>query len=435
MKPVNWLALAVLIPTCSQQAWAQKNERKPTVHKIAAGADAQRDVQRVLNDRLRPGDVVEFGEGTFAFTQELTVRTNDVTLRGQGLKKTILSFAKQDQGKQGILCNRDRFAIEDLTVENTKGDGIKVEGATGVVFRRVCAQWTGEPKAANGAYGLYPVQCKHVLLEDCEAYGASDAGIYVGQSSLIIVRRCRAERNVAGIEIENSSDADVYDNVATNNTGGLLIFDLPDLQVKNGRRVRAYGNKVIANNHPNFAAPGTIVATVSPGTGMVVLCTDQVEVFQNEIKSNQTFNLSIVSYHITGREWKDKAFDPIPEGVYVHDNSFADGGKKPTGERGQLHALLVGTPMPDIIWDGVVNPSLLKNGKPAPENRIVFKNNGNATFANLNWGTLGPALAAAKSKEDGLKALLTHKPNVERDITPYTGELKPLPAIQLPGVK
>src|SRR5262249_13551499 len=265
-------------------ALAQKPARKPTVHKIAAGPKAQEEVLRVLNDRLRPGDVIELGEGAFDFTQELTVRTNNVTIRGQGLKKTILSFKNQNQGKQGFLCNRDQFIIEDLTVQDTKGDAIKVEGATGVVFRRVCAQWTGEPKASNGAYGLYPVQCKNVLMEDCEAYGASDAGIYVGQSAAIIVRRCRAERNVAGIEIENSSDADVYDNLATNNTGGLLIFDLPDLQVKNGRRIRAFNNKVIGNNHPNFAAPGTIVATVSPGTGMIVLCTDQVEVFKNEIK-------------------------------------------------------------------------------------------------------------------------------------------------------
>jgi len=34
--------------------------------------------------------------------------------------------------------------------------------------------------------------------------------------------------NVAGIEIENCTDADVYENISTNNTGGVLVFDLPD---------------------------------------------------------------------------------------------------------------------------------------------------------------------------------------------------------------
>ena len=28
---------------------------------------------------------------------------------------------------------------------------------------------------------LYPVQCQNVLIENCSAMGASDAGLYVGQ--------------------------------------------------------------------------------------------------------------------------------------------------------------------------------------------------------------------------------------------------------------
>ena len=32
---------------------------------------------------------------------------------------------------------------------------------------------------------------------------------------------------MAGIEIENSQFADVYENTATGNTGGLLVFYLP----------------------------------------------------------------------------------------------------------------------------------------------------------------------------------------------------------------
>src|SRR5262249_54744756 len=152
------------------------------------------------------------------------------TLRGQGKERTTLSFKGQEAGKYGLHVSRGGFVLQDLTVEDTKGDAVKVEGGDGVVFRRVRARWSGEPRASNGAYGLYPVPCQHVLIEECEASGASDAGIYVVQSQNIIVRRCRAERNVAGIEIENCDDADVYDNTATDNAGGLLVFDLPDLQ-------------------------------------------------------------------------------------------------------------------------------------------------------------------------------------------------------------
>jgi parallel beta-helix repeat protein len=429
------LAILALFLAWPGDALGQKPARKPTVHTITPGPKAEEETLRVLNDRVRPGDTIEFGEGTFSFTQELTLRTNRVTIRGRGVDKTILSFQKQNQGKQGILVNRDGFALEDLTIEDTKGDGVKVEGASGVTFRRVRARWTGKPKASNGAYGIYPVQCKGVLVEDCEAYGASDAGIYVGQSETIIVRRCRAERNVAGIEIENSTDADVYDNVATNNSGGLLIFDLPDLPVKNGKRIRAFRNKVLSNNHPNFATPGTMVSTISPGTGLIVLCSDQVEVFKNEIKGNNTFNLAVISYLITGREYKDKEFDPIPEGVYIHDNTFADGGRKPTGPRGELFGALLGTPVPDMVWDGVMNRGKFKDGTPPPAQRVVFRNNGEATFANLNWEVLGPRMAAAKSNKERLEAIAAHREKVGRDLKAHTGELKPLPEVKLPGGK
>lgn len=432
MSVHRWLLTTLTLLLWTSLGLSQQPARKAVVHKIMAGPRAQEEVQRVLNDRIRPGDAIEFGEGTFAFTQELTVRTNQVTIRGQGAAKTTLSFKSQNQGKQGILVNRDQFALEDLTVEDTKGDGVKIEGAQGVVFRRVRAQWTGDAKSSNGAYGLYPVQCQNVLIEDCEAYGASDAGIYVGQSRNIIVRRCRAERNVAGIEIENSSDADVYENAATNNAGGLLVFDLPDLPVKNGGKVRVFKNRVVANNHPNFAVPGSMVASVAPGTGMIILCTDQVEVFENVIQRNQTYNLAVASYFITGREYKDQAFDPIPEGIYVHDNQFADGGSKPAGQRGELFAALLGTPIPDMIWDGISNPARPKDDK---DRQVVFKQNGQASFANLNFGSLAPALASAGSKEALGLLILSHRSKVDRDIKAYTGERKPLPEVKLPGVK
>ena len=43
-------------------------------------------------------------------------------------------------------------------------------------------------------------EAKRVLIEHSVAIGASDAGVYVGQSEQIIVRHNRAENNVAGIE-------------------------------------------------------------------------------------------------------------------------------------------------------------------------------------------------------------------------------------------
>lgn len=430
--------LAGLAAGCLRSAPPVPPPPPVVIHRINPGPNVQEEAQTALI-KAKPGEVVEFGEGTFEFTRGLSLAVEGVTVRGKGMDKTILSFKKQDADAAGLLVTRGSFVLEDLTVEDTKKDGVKVSEVDGVVFRRVRAQWTGGDKETNGAYGLYPVLCKNVLIEDCVAIGASDAGIYVGQSRNVIVRRCRAERNVAGIEIENTTDADVYENVATNNAGGLLVFDLPGLQEKNGKRVRVHSNQVFANNHENFAPKGTTVAGVPPGMGMMVMATDQVEVFKNTIKDNQTCNLAVVSYHITDRkiEDKDKEYDPISESVYIHDNTFVGGGDKPEGDFGQLFKILLGQPVPDIIYDGVVNPAKLIDGRLPSDLRLVLKNNvkegGEVGFANLKLAELGPI--DRSNLLQALTKLAAHKPKVERDPKPFEGELPALPPVTLPGIR
>jgi parallel beta-helix repeat protein len=335
-------------------AYAAENPPlRPQVYTIAPGPEVQYELQGRLIEAV-PGDVIQLEEGRYELKRQLDMAADNLTIRGRGSEKTILSFEGQVSGSQGIEATGNNLVFEGFAVEDTAGNAIKVLGARNVTFRDVRAEWTGEAKASNGAYGIYPVQCENVLVEHCTVIGSSDAGVYVGQSKNAVVRSCRAERNVAGIEIENTIGADVYDNVTTNNAGGILVFDLPGLQIKAGRNVRLFRNKVTANNHANFAAPGNIVATVPPGTGIMILATDRVEVFENEIADNQSANLAIVSYLITELPFDADEFDAISDGLFVHDNRFSGGGDKPSGEMGVLLTPLVGKPFPDILFDGAV---------------------------------------------------------------------------------
>ena len=145
-------------------------------------------------------------------------------------------------------------------------------------------EWTGEPDEDNGAYGVYPVSSKNILVDGVTVRGASDAGIYVGQSENIIVRNSLAEYNVAGIEIENSMHADVYKNIARHNAGGILVFDLPDLPVMGGHSTRIYDNDIFENNTRNFAPPGNIVATVPSGTGVIIMANENIHIFGNRFR-------------------------------------------------------------------------------------------------------------------------------------------------------
>ena len=156
--------------------------------------------------------------------------------------------------------------MEGFTVADSKGDAIKVQACENVIMRDLETTWTGGKQATNGAYGLYPVSSKNVLMEKCEASYASDAGIYVGQSTNVVVRDNYAHNNVAGIEIENTISGEVYNNKATDNTAGMLIFDMPDLPQANGDRIKFYDNVMEGNNGENFAPPGIVVSTLPPGT-------------------------------------------------------------------------------------------------------------------------------------------------------------------------
>jgi parallel beta-helix repeat protein len=343
---------------------------------IAAGPNFEKDLQTALI-QAKPGAVIELPEGTFNMTGTLSLTVPNVTIRGQGIGKTVLSYKNQKTGAAGIQATADHFTLEGLTVQDTKGDGVKINDADGVIIRKVRAEWTGGPNEKNGSYGIYPVKCQNVLIEDSTCSGAADAGIYVGQSKNIIVRRNRAEFNVAGIEIENSEAADVYQNVATANAGGLLVFSLPDLPVKGSRNTRVFDNQVYSNNTPNFAPKGNIVAKVPTGTGIIVMATHQAELFRNNIHDNNTVNISIISYLSTGNPINDASYDPYVSEVNVHDNQIGAGGTNPAGLAADAIAPKFGTPLPGIMWDGIV-----KTGDP----HICIANNGDAKFLNYDAG-------------------------------------------------
>lgn len=329
---------------------------------VAEGDAAFADVLRQKLLDARPGDVIEVPAGRYSFDRSLSLRVDNVTLRGAGQDKSVLSFKGQKAGAEGLLVNADHFTIENLAIEDAKGDGLKINEAEFVTIRGVRVEWTGGPKTANGGYGLYPVRTRNVLIEDSIAIGASDAGIYVGQSQDVIVRNSRAEYNVAGIEIENTINADVYGNVATHNTGGILVFNMPALKQPGGN-IRVFKNQVFANNTGNFGAKGTPVASVPAGSGVVINSNDDVEIFDNDIKDNKTANIIVSSVYSTGysEDSRSETFDPYPERISVHGNRLSGGGDAPDGlDLKALKIALFGLNgrLPDVLWDGFANAGL-----------------------------------------------------------------------------
>ena len=315
---------------------------------VAAGNDAQTRLQEALISAA-PGDVVELEAGRFKLTDGLSLDVPKVTVRGKGSGQTILDFTGQMGAGEGLLVTSDDVVLRDFAVENSKGDGIKSKGADRIVYYQIRVEWTAGPRETNGAYGIYPVESQDVLVDSVLVRGASDAGIYVGQSRNIVVRNSVAVENVAGIEIENSYDADVHDNLATRNTGGILIFDLPNLLQMGGKNVRIFENVVVDNSTPNFAPKGNIVANVPTGTGVMVMANRNVHVFDNMLGQNGTANVMIVGYRYPH---EDAKYDPIAKGVAVWGNQHDKAGWDPKFPGGPQIAQALGGSLPPIFWDG-----------------------------------------------------------------------------------
>jgi parallel beta-helix repeat protein len=348
------------------------------VQVIKPSENSYQEIQEALI-LAEPGDIIRLSAGVFSLEDSLSLDVAGVQIEGEGMSQTILDFSNQLSGAQGLSVTSDNVTLQDFAIQNAKGDAIKVKGVTNIKFLRVKTEWTNGPSSDNGAYGLYPVESKNVLIDGCIAIGASDAGIYVGQSQNIIVRNSRAEFNVAGIEIENSYFADVYNNIATNNTGGILVFDLPGLPQQGGHHVRVFKNRSVGNNTDNFAPEGNIVGEVPRGTGIIIQANSDVEIFDNEIGENDTVNIAVVTY---GNDTDDQAYYPHPKSVQIHGNKFGPTGYNPDTSKGKLAQILFdlsGGDMPDIFWDGLLPLSQLVFGQPENE-KMIITNNGDATM-------------------------------------------------------
>jgi parallel beta-helix repeat protein len=382
------------------------------------------------------GTTFVFGASTFKFTNTLSLpAVSGITLLGQGATSTILDFGGQTAGTAGItaLNGNSKLTFKSFSVLNTPGDGIKVQGGNGLLFEKVNVSWSSNNVLTHGAYGLYPVQSQSVLVDGCEVSGARDTGIYVGQSFNIVVQNNNVHDNVAGIEIESSINADVHDNVSTNNSGGILVFALPALLPPPGSgattdgtlNVRVYNNMITANNTPNFGDPSGTVAAVPGGTGLVVLASSKVEIFGNTISNNHTVGYAVVSYFLvnpgfdpTDADMNPTGMNPFPDNIYAHNNTFSSNGGSPIGQNqspdggtstnllGELLGglILLGgfSSVPDMVWDGIAlevsqggsytPPAAPTNstsaGTPPNPQDYWIQSNGTATFANLNFPVL-----------------------------------------------
>ncbi|QQS48397.1 MAG: right-handed parallel beta-helix repeat-containing protein [Acidobacteriota bacterium] len=310
-----------------------RTQREPGAFRVKPGES----IQAVL-DRSIPGDVIEILPGVYH--EMLLVDVDNITIRGikENDRRAVLDG--RNKLTDAVITSSHNFTIEGLSIRDFVNNGITVHGGTNAAFRDLVVHNTG-------LYGVYPVECKGVLVENCLVTGIRDAAIYVGQSRDIIVRNNEAHHNVTGIEIENSVNALVENNYVHQNTGGILVFLLPNNPSKVGSDSKVVGNRIINNNHPNFGDASAIVGRVVPGSGLIIMAADRTDVTQNEIRGNDSFGIAVVSLSIAYPKGRTCDVGSIPEGNRIHGNKFADNGRNPAGIVKEMGAINI-----DLLWDG-----------------------------------------------------------------------------------
>ncbi|MCS4165607.1 MULTISPECIES: parallel beta-helix domain-containing protein [Sphingobacterium] len=348
--------------------------------------------------------------GKYSFDNLSIAQVNHIKIEGEGYDKTIIDFSSQTQGGEGIrVTDVKGLAIGNMTIRDSKGDLLKINNSQDVVISNLHSIWSSAD-STSGGYGIYPVLCKNVLVENCYAEGASDAGIYVGQTKGVIVRKCKAAKNVAGCEIENTTDAEVYDNEFYGNTAGFLIFDLPELSQRGGR-VKAYRNKIYDNNFKNFAKGGSFgtfwgVGNASPGSGIIILSTSNIEIYDNVIEQNNTSAITIASGFAVDEKAAERInanYSPIPTHVKIYRNTIKMGDKFPQAAyEHRIGQLIIATEaqlnsvepdrknkrVPAILYDGITS-NVITNGHTQNPDSICINQPGENMFVSADFSHAG----------------------------------------------
>ena len=314
------------------------NPREVTVrregHRLIVGPGER--IQDAI-DAAGPGDTVEVLPGIYHET--LTLDVSGITLKGRvvGDQRPVLDG--RGELMDGMIGSGSDLVIEGFEIRHYTANGVMINLGRNIVFRDLHLDDTG-------LYGLYPVEVVGVLVEECSVTRVRDAGIYVGQSKDIVVRRNVAQGNVTGIEIENSVNALVEDNDVYDNAGGILVFGLPNVPSKVSRGCRVVGNRVYENNHENFGDPNAVVSAVPSGTGIMILAGDEVEVVGNEVRGNNSFGIAVASLDALFDPGSTFDTDPYPDHCHVHGNTLTDNGAAPDPKVTEA-----GYPGADLLWD------------------------------------------------------------------------------------
>ena len=305
------------------------------VHEVKDGESIQAAVTKA-----QTGDTIRVFPGIYHET--VFIDKDDISLVGVIEDGEWPHLDGKKVLNDAILYSGNGFSVEWFKITQYKGNAIMGQSGNNFSIRN---NWVID----TGLYGIFPEFGHNGLIENNILSEIEDAAIYVGMSDYIDVRNNQVFDNVAGIEVENSRHVLVEGNVARNNTGGILVFITPGLPIKSSYDAIIRRNFVTNNNTPNFAIPGSLVAGIPSGTGILVMSGDNVVIEDNIITGNNTGGIIVTSGDFVTEVASDKESDPHSDQVEIRNNIMFDNGNDPDGEMKLLMLSKFSTKGPDIL--------------------------------------------------------------------------------------
>jgi parallel beta-helix repeat protein len=365
------------------------NQTKEFTGQVFEVKDGDLIMDAVIN--AQPGDLIRVYPGTYSET--VYVDKDDITFQGIVEEGEWPTLDGKTTLNDAFLYSGNGIHIEGFKITKYKGNGIMGQAGNNFVIRN---NWIVD----TGVYGIFPQYGKNGLIEYNTLTGIEDAAIYVGMCDNIDVLHNEVFGNVAGIEFENSRHCIAENNNVYDNAGGILAFITPGLPIKTTYDIIIRNNFVNENNHVNFATPGSTVAGVPSGTGILIMAADDVIVEDNIISGNNNVGILITDFPNGGiKASRDPEADPNPDNVTILNNLMIRNGADPIDDVKVLMKTLFMKVGPDILAIG-------KGSGSAILNRDKY-----VTFGIGSYGN------PTKTTSYGVKTFLLDKPAEHRDIT------------------
>lgn len=373
----------------------------------AAGADRVREALLLAE----PGAVLDLGAGRYVFSEPLLLDVGGVTLRGDGAGKTVLDFSGMVDAEAAVQVLADNLVLAGLSVRDSPGDAVAASGRTELSLIDIAIDWPGARALPSDVDGVAVSRGQRVLMDRVSVAGASATGLAIDQSEQVLLRGVSVRDSSIGVFLQNCSYAELSDSDIVGNGLGVGVVGVPGLEKKVTHDITLSGNRIAANNRVDGAF-GADLSGAPRGTGVLVMAGSAVAISGNEVGDHQTANVLILGYVSA---FDDPGFNPFAKGVGVHSNVFGRSGWQP--EDSAIGSILVrelGTPVPDIVWDGRAPLVHMVLGAPEGEGLYIDDNEradggmDRVSYANLNtfWRMTVPWLASPSRNVEAVRGAL-----------------------------